>query len=68
MGFNDPFNEDITIQVYNLSGQIILNEHLINDQEILDLSDQLAGCYFIKLTGMGWYTVRKVLILNRMNQ
>ena len=68
VGFNDPFNEDITIQVYNLSGQIILNEHLINDQEILDLSDQLAGCYFIKLTGMGWYTVRKVLILNRMNQ
>ncbi len=63
-----PFTSDITLSLYNLSGQRV--ETLINGRMhagvhrvMLDAGDMASGLYFVKLEGVGQAFTQKIMLV-----
>lgn len=62
---NQPENIRRTFNIYDLTGRIVLNRHLTNSTEIIDISGLTGGTYIYKLDSENNRTRNgKIIILN----
>jgi hypothetical protein len=54
-------DEILRFQIYDLSGKEIRKKDIVNQKNIINLSDLTAGIYFIKLTGSDFYHFQKII-------
>ncbi len=61
--FSEFYDGDISVNIYNLTGEIVLTKTLKNKTILLDISFLKAGCYFININGKDRHKlIRKKII------
>jgi hypothetical protein len=66
LNFNNADVKDLNIQLFNTSGDVVLNQNIVvdNGSYRLDLNQKpKPGCYFMKLSGSGVNQTSKVVIM-----
>ena len=60
----DNQKDSYNLEIFNTIGQIILNKRIFNSFEQIDLSDQSAGIYFVKIQSAKNTMVKKIIKQN----
>jgi hypothetical protein len=60
--YTPPVIPDLTVQVFNSTGQVIIYRKIESEHGVLDLSGNVNGIYYIKITGKFFTKSEKIIL------
>ena len=62
LNFNNRNNADLTLNIYNITGELVSSEILRQNQQQINISDLSNGIYMVEIKSNGWSEKQKLII------
>jgi hypothetical protein len=62
LNFNKRNNADLTLNIYNITGELVSSETLLQNQQQINIGEISNGIYLVEIKSNGWSEKQKLII------